>query len=114
MKLAWAILCSLFLAGTMFLPAQTLMPPCAKHKLPACCQHGNVMPCCTARPSSTSQPPPAVPTQTANQYQLSLIAVAFAAWVQPVQNESFPPSSKLGPLTVTGASLCARHCVWII
>jgi hypothetical protein len=114
MKLAWAILCSLFLAGTMFLPAQTLMPACAKHKLPACCQHGKVMSCCAARPSSNSQPPPAVPSQTANQYQLSLIAVALAAWVQPAQSDYFPPASNADQLTATSASLCARHCVWII
>jgi hypothetical protein len=114
MKLAWAILCSLLLTGTMFLPAQTPLPVCTKHQLPPCCQHGKKMPCCAARPSSTSQSLPAIPAQTANQYQLSLIAVALAAWVQPAQNEPFPPSSKLGPLTVTSASLCARHCVWII
>jgi hypothetical protein len=114
MKLAWAIICSLVLAGTMFLPAQTLLPDTAPHKLPACCQHGCTMPCCSSKPSSPSQPLPVIPTRTANQLQFSLVAVALTAWVQPLPTHYLSHSSSVDPLTGTAASLCARHCVWII
>ena len=107
-----AMVCSLLLMGTPFLPAQ--MPsPCAK-QVRACCRHGGEMPCCNAKASPDSQSKPAVPSQTGSQGQLSLLASAALIWtlpVNPVDSISFHST----PSSLTAdAPLYARDCALLI
>jgi len=115
MKLACAIIWSLLLAGTPILLAQTPLPECVKQPIPACCQHGCKMPCCSAKPASNSQPVPAMPAQTGNQGQISLFAAnSVATWVLPDAATSQPPSDSPTTFVTEGSPLYARNCAWLI
>jgi len=114
MKLALAIICSFVLAGTPFLLARTPLPECVKRPVPACCQHGCKMPCCQAKSSSGSQPLPAVPAQTANQNQLSLLAANIVAWILPDTTISLLPSASPISFVTKVSPLYARNCARLI
>ena len=112
MKTTWAIICSLVLAGTPFLLAQT--PSACVKQVRACCQHGGEMPCCKAKSTPDSQSKPAIPSQTGNQNQLSLLASSALIWTLPanpadsISSQSTPSSMK------AGAPLYARDCARLI
>jgi hypothetical protein len=114
MKLALAIICSFVLAGTPFLLAQTPSPACARQTVRACCQHGCKMPCCQAKPSSGSQPPPAVPAQTAGPNQLSLLAAGIMAWILPDAPAAHFSSAVSISFATKAGPLYARNCVRLI
>jgi hypothetical protein len=111
-KTTWAIICSLVLAGTPFLLAQT-PSSCAK-QVRACCQRGVEMPCCKAKSSPDSQSKPAVPAPTGNQNQLSLLASSALIWSLPA-NPADSISSHSTPFSMTaGTPLYARDCARLI
>jgi hypothetical protein len=114
MKLALAIICSFVLAGTPFLFAQSPAPNCSNQPVPACCQHGVKMACCSAKPPSDSQPMPAIPAQNAGQTQLSLPPINVAVWVAPANEVDAVFASIEHPPTATKASLYMRNCAWLI
>jgi len=113
MKAAWAIICSLVLAGTPFLPAQTLAPACAKQPVRACCQHGVEMPCCAAKPASGSQPAPVIPAQSVSQNQIALPAPGVVAWTLPESPANLFSSAAV-PLTAASPPLYARNCALLL
>ena len=107
-----AMVCSLLLMGTPFLPAQ--MPsPCAK-QVRACCRHGGEMPCCKAKTSPDSQSKPAVPSQTGNQNQLSLPATSSLIWTLPANAVDLISSHSTPSVMTAGAPLYARDCALLI
>ena len=112
MKMILAMVCSLLLIGTLFLPAQT-PPPCAK-QVRACCQHGGEMPCCKAKSSPDSQSKPAVPPQAGNQNQLSLLASSALIWTLPAHPADLISSHSTPSSMSVGAPLYARDCAWLI
>ncbi|MGA2852519.1 MAG: hypothetical protein ABSE90_00095 [Verrucomicrobiota bacterium] len=115
MKTTWAIICSLVLAGTPFLLAQTPLPVCrAKQPVPACCQHGCKMPCCSPKPASDSKPAPAVPAQTGGQNQVSFLAPNALVWVLPDAPVSKLSSTTQISLVTKGSPLYARNCARLI
>lgn len=106
------MVCSLLLMGTPFLPAQT-PSPCVK-QVRACCRHGGAMACCKAKSAPDSQSKPAVPAQTGNQNQLSILASAALIWTLPV-NPADSISFHYAPAAMTiGAPLYARDCALLI
>jgi hypothetical protein len=112
MKTTWAIICSLVLAGTPFLLAQT--PSSCIKQVRACCQHGGEMPCCKAKSTPDSQSKPAVPAQTGSQNQLSLLASSTLIWSLP-SNPADSVSSHSTPSAMTAsAPLYARDCALLI
>ena len=112
MKTTWAIICSLVLAGTPFLLAQT--PSACVKQVRACCQHGGEMPCCKAKPTPDSQSKPAVPSQTINQNQLSLLAFSALTWTLPA-NPADSISSHSTPSSLSAsAPLYALDCARLI
>jgi hypothetical protein len=112
MKTTLAIVCSLVLAGTPFLLAQT-PSSCAK-QVRACCQHGGEMPCCKAKSSPDSQSKPVVPSQTGNQSQLSLLASSILIWTLPT-NPSDTISAHSTPSSMTASTpIYARNCARLI
>jgi hypothetical protein len=112
-KTMWAIICSLVLAGTPFLLAQTPPSSCAK-QVRACCRHGGEIPCCKAKSSPDSQSKPVVPSPTSNQSQLSLLASSVLVWTLPA-NPSATISSHSAPSSMTaGAPIYARDCARLI
>jgi hypothetical protein len=111
-KTTWAIICSLVLAGTPFLLAQT--PTSCIKQVRACCRHGGEMPCCKAKSSPESQSKPAVPSPTGNPNQLSLLASSALIWTLPANSADSisshsPPSSMM-----VGAPLYERDCARLI
>lgn len=111
-KTTWAIICSLVLAGTPFLLAQT-PSSCAK-QVRVCCQHGGEMPCCKVNSSPDSQSRPVVPAQTSNQNQFSLLASTALIWTLPA-NPIGSISFHSTPSAMTaGAPLYARDCARLI
>jgi hypothetical protein len=114
MKLAWAIIYSIVLAGTPFPPAQTPAPKCAGQPVPACCQHGVKMACCSAKPSSDSQPKPAIPAQNTSQTQLWFPIANIVSWVVPANKTDAVSAATARPLTAAKASIFVRHCAWLI
>ncbi|HUZ07749.1 MAG TPA: hypothetical protein VMV89_09710 [Candidatus Paceibacterota bacterium] len=116
MKLALAIICSLMLAGSPFLSAQTLLPAgCAKQPASASCHchHGCKMPCCQAKSSPTSPSAPVVP-QTTGQNQLSLLAAGIVAWILPDAPVTSIPSAAPISFVTKDTPLYARNCVRLI
>jgi hypothetical protein len=112
LKTTWAIICSFVLAGTPFLLAQT--PSSCVKQVRACCQHGGEMACCKESSSPDSQSKPAVPSQTGNQGQLSLLAPNVLVWTPPT-NLSVTISSRSTPSSMTAsAPLYARDCARLI
>jgi hypothetical protein len=115
MKLALAIVCSLMLVAAPLLAMQA-QAACARRlqSLPPCCQQG-AMPCCKAKPSSNSQPLPAVPAQTGNQSQLSFLAAsAIVAWLLPDASLFQFAASAPAPSVAAASPLYARNCVFLI
>ena len=107
-----AMVCSLLLMGTPFLSAQT-PSPCAK-QVRACCRHGGEMPCCKAKTSTDSQSKPAVPAQTGNHGQLSLLASSALIWTLPANTaDSISNHSTTSSITAS-APLYARDCALLI
>jgi hypothetical protein len=112
MKTALAIVCCFLLAGAPFLSAQTASA-CVKQNH-ACCHSGCKMDCCAGKTLPDSQPTPAVPAQTSNQNQFSLLAPRALAWVFQ-NNETHPISfTAVSPSSVTGAPLYALDCARLI
>jgi len=111
-KTTLAIVCSLLLMGTPFLMAQT-SSSCVKH-VRACCQHGGEMPCCKAKSAPDSQSKPAVPAQTGNQAQLSLLVPNALIWTLPTNPaDTISSHSTLSSMTAS-APLYARDCALLI
>jgi hypothetical protein len=113
MKLVWAMVCSLLLAGTPFLPAQTV-PSCASSPGRACCHGGGTMSCCRAQPVSGSQPAPAVPSPAGAQKQLSISAPASVAGALPENRTGLVSFAFRLPSMLNGAPLYARDCARLI
>jgi hypothetical protein len=111
-KTTWAIICSLVLAGTPFLPAQT--PTSCVKQVRACCQRGGEMPCCKAQSSPDSQSKPAIPSQTGNPNQLSLLATSALIWTLPANPADSISSHFISSVMTTGAPLYARDCALLI
>ena len=111
-KTTWAIICSLVLAGTPFLLAQT--PSSCVKQVRACCQHGGEMPCCKAKSSPDSQSKPAIPTQTGNQNQLSLLASSALIWTLPSDPADSISSHSSPSVMTAGAPLYSRDCARLI
>jgi hypothetical protein len=114
MKLVLAIICSLVLAGTPFLLAQSQLPECAKEAVPACCQHGGEMPCCAAK-NSSPQNTPAVPSQNNTQQNLIPVPVLSAVICKLPEN----PADAISSTTVffptaNAVPLFARNCARLI
>ena len=108
MKTAFAIVCSCLLAGAPFLLAQAALP-CVKQNH-ACCHSGCKMDCCAAKSSPDSQPTPAVPAQSGDQNQFSLLAPHALAWAL-LNNETHPISFTVFSLSsVASAPLYALDC----
>jgi hypothetical protein len=112
MKAALAIVCSFVLAGTPFLLAQT--PPSCVKQVRACCQHGGEMQCCKAKSSPDSQSKPAVPSQTGNQSQLSILASSVLIWTLPTHLSDTISSHSTSSSMTTSAPLYARDCARLI
>ena len=111
-KTTWAIICSLVLAGTPFLSAQT--PESCVKQVRACCQRGVEMPCCKAKSSPDSQSKPAIPAPTGNQNQLSLLAPSALIWTLPSNPvDSISSHSTTSSMTAS-APLYARDCALLI
>jgi hypothetical protein len=111
MKLVFAMLCCVLLAGTPFVPAPA--PSCFKHPAHAC-HCGGIMPCCAASHAPKSPAAPAVPAPSSAQNHLLLLAPAIVASllshceVQPI---SFAAAS---PWTRHGVPLFAWNCARLI
>jgi hypothetical protein len=112
MKTTWAIICSLVLAGTPFLLAQT--PSACVKQVRVCCQHGMEMPCCKVNSSPNSQSKPAVPAQTGNQNQLSLLASSALIWTLPPNPKDSISSHSTPSVMTSGAPLYSRDCARLI
>ena len=112
MKTTWAIICSLVLAGTPFLIAQT--PSSCVKQVRACCQHGVEMPCCKAKSSPDSQSKPAVPSPIGNHNQLSLLASTTLIWSLPANPTDSISSHSTPSMMTAGAPLYARDCALLI
>jgi len=111
-KTTWAIICSLVLAGTPFLLAQT--PTSCVKQVRACCQHGGEMPCCKAKQSPDSQSKPAIPSQTGSQNQLSLLASSALIWTLPANPADLISSHSKPSAMTAGAPLYALDCARLI
>ena len=111
-KTTWAIICSLVLAGIPFLLAQT--PSVCVKQVRACCQHGMEMPCCKVNSSPNSQSKPAVPAQTGNQSQLSLLASSALIWSLPVNPADTISSHYTPSSAAASAPLYALDCARLI
>jgi hypothetical protein len=112
MKTTWAIICSLVLAGTPFLSAQT--PESCVKQVRACCQRGVEMPCCKANSSPDSQSKPALPSPTGNQNQLPLLASSALIWTLPANPADSISSHSTPSVMTAGAPLYARDCARLI
>jgi hypothetical protein len=103
-----AILFAVMLVWAQFAPAQASVA-CAKPAMD-CSDACRQMPCCAAKPSSDSQPAPAVPAQSGAQNQSSLLAPNIVAWILP-ENFASPTSSVSAlPVLAMAAPLYARNC----
>jgi hypothetical protein len=112
MKTALAIVCSCLLTGAPFLLAQAA-PSCVKQNH-ACCHCGGKMNCCAGKTLPDSRPVPAVPAQSGDQNQFSLLAPHALAWAL-LNNETHPISfTVIFSSSVTGAPLYARDCARLI
>ena len=111
-KTTWAILCSLVLAGTPFLLAQT--PTSCVKQVRACCRPGAEMPCCKANSSPDSQSKPAVPAPTGNPNQLSLLVSSALIWTLPANLADSISSHSTPSAMAAGAPLFARDCARLI
>jgi len=111
-KTTWAIICSLVLAGTPFLLAQT--PSACVKQIRACCQRGGEMPCCKAKSTPDSQSKPVVPSQTRNQNQLSLLASSALIWTLPSIPADLISSHSTPSVMTAAAPLYSRDCARLI
>jgi hypothetical protein len=103
-----AILFAVLLVWAQFAPAQASVA-CAKPAMD-CSDACRQMPCCAAKPSSDSQPAPAVPAQASAQNQISLLAPGIVVWILPENFVSPAPSISASPLLAMVAPLYARNC----
>jgi hypothetical protein len=110
-KTTLAIVCSLLLAGTPFVPAQASAAGGVR-VAHACCHCGKA--CCAVPSSPVSQPVPAAPVSASAQNQLLTFAPAALAWILPdAQTPGFSTSVAL-LLTANAAPLYARNCARLI
>jgi len=105
-----AILFSLLLVWPPLLaaPAASVQPAHAR------CHCGGKMSCCAAQPPSSSQPAPAVPSNSSVQNQLSLLAPAMLVWILPETPAGSISSVCVSPFPATGVPLYARHCIRLV
>jgi hypothetical protein len=103
-----AILSAVLLVWAQFAPAQATAA-CVKPAM-NCSDACRQMPCCAARPSSDSQPAPAVPAQSGAQNQISLLAPAVVSWILPENPANSFSSASVSPLTAMAAPLYTRNC----
>jgi len=106
-----AIVCSLLLAWTPFVPAQA--PAAGVVRVAhACCHCGKA--CCAAPASPQSQPVPATPVPAPSQSQLLTLAPAVLAWTLPDAPAFGFSASVSSLLTANAAPLYARDCARLI
>jgi hypothetical protein len=112
MKTALAIVCSLLLVGTLFVPAQAPAAGAAG-SAPACCPCSGQS-CCAAQPSPESRPVSAAPGSSTLPPQFLTPLPAALAWTLP--GASAPAHSALlsSPPIDAGISLFARNCARLI
>jgi hypothetical protein len=109
MKFVLAILFSVALTATPLLTLAAM--PCAK-TLPACCQHGKIMPCCAAKDSQNA---PAVPApNSAQQNQISFLISVAVIWMLPENPANAISSAATTSSTASATSLFARNCALLL
>ena len=106
-----AILFSVMLVWMQIAPTPSVASPvCMMAKTDNCADCCSRMACCATKPTSNSQPAPAVPTQSNAQNQISLLAPAMVAWILPQNSASLTSSVPASPLLAISAPLYARNC----
>jgi hypothetical protein len=112
MKTALAIICSLVLAWTNIVLAQTLeaSPAGTVH---SCCHCGNTRSCCAAHHSNPGLPPVST-APVSFQNQFAPLAPAAIAWILPGTVAHDFSSSSFPLAKAVGAALFARNCSWLI
>ncbi|HWD93086.1 MAG TPA: hypothetical protein VG938_12145 [Verrucomicrobiae bacterium] len=113
MRITLAIVCSLLLAWTNIVPAETpgTSVACAAR---ICCHCGKKSDCCaTNRSLPESQPVSAAPASS-SQNQFSSLTQTITAWTLPTGIAHEHSSSFFPPLTTAGAPLFARNCARLI
>jgi hypothetical protein len=108
-----AILFAVLLVCAQFAPASSAKAICGKPGVACAAACGGHMACCTAKPDN-SQSPPAAPTQSSAQNEVSLLAPNVVAWILPGQPASLVSSINVSPLVTNGTPLFTRHCVFLI
>jgi hypothetical protein len=110
-KIVLAILFGVALVTTPFVAPAAM--PCAK-TLPACCQHGHVMPCCSGK-NSAPQNAPVLPSQNgARQNPISTLIFSAAICVSPLNPANAISRTTVFSSNMTDAPLFARNCVRLI
>jgi hypothetical protein len=113
MKTALAIVCSLLLIGTLFVPASA---PAAGDPaaMRGCCCDCSTAACCAAAPSPEPLPVSAAPLPSTSQNQFLPPATARLAWTLPGATEGGFCSSFDWLLTAAVVPLFARNCARLI
>jgi hypothetical protein len=106
-----AILFSVLVVWMQVAPMPVLASPiCVKPAMGNCVDCCDRMACCVAKPTSNSQPIPAIPAQSNLQNQISLLAPAVTVWNLPENPANFASSVFSSRLITISAPLYARNC----
>jgi hypothetical protein len=111
MKLTLALLCSLLLAGTLFLPAPA-PAACVGRTAHVACPCG--MPCCRAPAAPKPPAMPAAPAPASNQTQLLTVGPAALVWILPTAPRVEISTAFPSPLMANRTPLFARNCTFLI
>jgi hypothetical protein len=112
MKTALAIVCSLLLVETLFVPAPAPAAGAAS-SVAACCPCSGRS-CCAAQPSPESWPVSATPVSSTLLSQFLTPVSAIPAWTLPDASAGAPSAILSSPPIDAGVSLFARHCARLI
>jgi len=112
MKTALAIVCSLLLAWTNIVLAQT--PGAGVVSAAASCHCGKKTGCCAAKSSNSESQPVSAAPNASFQNQVSLIAPAAVSWSLPELPVRGFSSSFSSASSEHGAPLFERNCAWLI
>ena len=113
MKTALALVCSLLLVGTLFVPPTARAAGDAGAARGCCCDCSTAA-CCAAKTLPAPHPASAAPVPVSLQHQLLAPAFGVLAWTLP-EAEASPPAAFLStPPVADGAPLFARHCARLI
>lgn len=110
-----AILFSVLVVWMQFAPAPvSALPTCVKPAMGNCADCCDRMACCLAKPTSNSQPTPAIPAQSNLQNQISLLAPSVVVWNLPQSPASLISSVSASPLMAMAVPLYERNCTLLL